>query len=72
MTTRHQDRTPELPGSDKNQNLLILMKISDRFESVGEDEPNCSRLMIGPDMTPENVTTVVLEKVNVNGEDSHL
>ena len=42
----------------------------DLFERAGEDEANCSEVMVGPDMTPEDVARVVLEKVK--GEDSHL
>ena len=42
------------------------------FERAGEDEPNCSEVMVGPDMKPDDVAKIVLEKVNVKGEDSHL
>ena len=42
----------------------------DLFERAGEDEANCSEVMVGPDMKPEDVARVVLEKVK--GEDSHL
>ena len=42
------------------------------FERAGEDEPNCSEVMVSPDMKPDDVAKIVLEKVNVKGEDSHL
>ena len=40
------------------------------FERAGEDEPNCSEVMVSPDMKPDDVAKIVLEKVK--GEDSHL
>ena len=40
----------------------------DLFERAGEDEPNCSEVMVGPDMKPEDVVRIVLDKVNVKGE----
>ena len=36
----------------------------DHFERAGEDEPNCSEMMVALDMTPEDVARLVLEKVN--------
>ena len=44
----------------------------DLFERAGEDEPNCSTVMIGPDMKAEDVAKMVLEKVDLKEEDSHL
>ena len=38
--------------------------VFDRFERAGEDEPNCSEVMVDPSMTPEDVARIVLEKVN--------
>ena len=35
----------------------------DHFERAGEDEPNCSEVMVGQEMTPEAVAGLVLEKV---------
>ena len=50
----------------QNQNSKFKM-VFDRFERGGEDEPNCSEVIIDPDMTPEDVVRIVLEKVN-NGK----
>ena len=51
-----------------DQNAVDQMKkVFDLFERAGEDEPNCSIVMVGPDMKPEDVARVVLEKVNVKG-----
>ena len=36
----------------------------DHFERAGEEEPNCSEVMVAPDMSPEDVVSLVLEKVN--------
>ena len=44
---------------------LITQAVSDCFERVKEDEPNCSVVKVGLGMTPEDVARVVLEKVNV-------
>ena len=38
--------------------------IFDHFERASKDEPNCSEVIVAPDMTPENVARLVLEKVN--------
>ena len=46
----------------------IDQTLFDLFERTGEDEPNCSEVMVGPDMKPEDVVRMVLEKVNVKGE----
>ena len=44
---------------------LVAQAVFDHFERVCEDEPNCSEVMVGPDMKPEDVVRMVLEKVNV-------
>ena len=44
----------------------------DLFERPAEDEPNCSKVMVAPDMKPEDVVRIVLEKVNVKRDDSYL
>ena len=38
--------------------------VFDHFERASKDEPNCSEVMVAPDMTPEDVARLVLEKVN--------
>ena len=50
----------------------VNQSVSDFFERIGEDEPNCSKVMVGPDMKPEDVVRMVLEKVNLNGEDWYI
>jgi len=56
-----------------DQNVVDMMKgVFDLVERPGEDEPNCSTVMIGPDMKPEDVAKMVLEKVDLKVEDSHL
>ena len=44
--------------------------MSDLFERIGEEEANCSKVKVGPDMKPEDVVRMVLEEVNLKGEDS--
>ena len=51
---------------------LVAQAVFDHFERVGGDEPNCSEVMVRPDMKPEDVAKVVLEKVNVKWEDAYL
>ena len=53
-------------------NNFINQMVFGLFERAGEDEPNCSSVMVGPDTKPEDVAIMVLEKVNVKGEDSHI
>ena len=43
--------------------------VSDLFERPGEKENNCCKVMVGPDMKPEDVVRMVLEKVKLNGDD---
>ena len=40
----------------------------DLFERPGEDEPNCSKVIVGRDMKPEDVVRMVLDKANAKGE----
>ena len=40
----------------------------DLFERPGEDEPNCSKVMVGRDMEPEDVVRMVLDKVKAKEE----
>jgi len=49
-------------GDQDSQDMMKM--VIDRFERAGEDEPNCSQVMVGPDMKPEEVARMVLEKVN--------
>ena len=51
---------------------FINQGVFDLVERPGEDEPNCSTVMIGADMKPEDVATMVLEKIGLKEEDSHL
>ena len=44
--------------------MIFDQVIFDHFERASKDEPNCSEVMVAPDMTPENVARLVLEKVN--------
>jgi len=50
------------PGDEDN--LDQMKTVFDHFERAGEDEPNCSEVMVDPDMTPEDVARLVLEKLN--------
>ena len=43
---------------------VVDQTVFDHFEPTGENEPNCSEVMVAPDMTPEDVAWLVLEKVN--------
>ena len=71
-------RRPKCSGHDEGEETFhdeklyrtVAQTVFDLFERAGEDEANCSEVMVGPDMTPEDVARVVLEKVK--GEDSHL
>ena len=44
--------------------MIFDQVIFDHFERASKDEPNCSEVMVAPDMTPEDVARLVLEKVN--------
>jgi len=50
------------PGDQDSQDMMKM--VIDRFERASEDEPNCSQVMVGLDMKPEEVARMVLEKVN--------
>ena len=50
--------------SKKNDQPAFDQTVFDHFERAGEEEPNCSEVMVAPDMSPEDVVSLVLEKVN--------
>ena len=41
-----------------------VQAIYDRYEPVGKDEPGASEVVVEPDMTPEEVAAMVLQKVS--------
>ena len=47
----------------KRKDQPVDQTVFDHFERAGDEEPNCSEVMVDPDMRPEDVARIVLEKV---------
>ena len=48
----------------KKSDKSVDQTVFDHFERASDEEPNCSEVMVDPDMRPEDVARIVLEKVN--------
>ena len=48
----------------KRKDQPVDQTVFDHFERAGDEEPNCSEVMVDPDMRPEDVARIVLDRVN--------